>query len=149
MKFKLFWLVPATAYVACSIWFTGCSISVFCSGCSRGGAATAGFLLLSHHRPAVLLLLSSWLGFINRILMVGPWLRLSVASLSPQRPGFDPRSFCVTFVLDRMELGQILLKILRFYPVGIIPPMLRTHSFICHRRSIIVEIDSVAANHTG
>ena len=37
-----------------------------------------------------------------------PWLRRSVAGLSPWMPGFDPRSVHVGFVVDKVALGQVL-----------------------------------------
>ena len=132
-------------FVACSIWITGwlAAVFVFCSGCSRGGAA-------SQHRPAELLLLYSWLCVINRFLMVVPWLRQSVAGQSPQRPGFDPISFCVIFVCGGQSgIGTDSSQNIRFSPFNIILRMFRTHYFVCHRRCIIFEIDSVAAFHTG
>jgi hypothetical protein len=36
-----------------------------------------------------------------------PWLRQSVAGFSPRRPGFDPGSVHVGFVVDKVALGQI------------------------------------------
>jgi hypothetical protein len=36
-----------------------------------------------------------------------PWLRLLVASFPPRRPGFDPRSGQVGFVVDNVSLGQV------------------------------------------
>jgi hypothetical protein len=38
------------------------------------------------------------------------------------RPGFMPRSFHEGFVVDKVALGQIFLRVLQFSPVGIIPP---------------------------
>jgi hypothetical protein len=35
------------------------------------------------------------------------WLRLLVAGLSPRRPGFDPGSVHVGFVVDKVALGQV------------------------------------------
>ena len=37
-----------------------------------------------------------------------------VASLSPRRPEFDPRSVRVIFVVDRVSLGQVALPVLQF-----------------------------------
>jgi REP element-mobilizing transposase RayT len=34
---------------------------------------------------------------------------------------------CESFVLDRVALGQVSLRALRFAPVSIIPPMLHNH----------------------
>jgi hypothetical protein len=51
-------------------------------------------------------------------------LRSSVADLSSRRPGFAPGSIHVGFVVDKVALGQVLLRDLRFSPVNIIPPSL-------------------------
>jgi hypothetical protein len=36
-----------------------------------------------------------------------PWLRRLVAGLSPRRPGFDPGSLHVGFMVDKVALGQV------------------------------------------
>jgi hypothetical protein len=36
-----------------------------------------------------------------------PWLRRLAAGLPPRRPGFDPGSVHVGFVVDKMALGQV------------------------------------------
>jgi hypothetical protein len=46
-----------------------------------------------------------------------PLLRRLVAGLSQRRPGFDPRAVDVGFVVDKVALGQVFLKELRFSPV--------------------------------
>jgi len=48
-----------------------------------------------------------------------PWLRRLVAGLSPRRPGFAPGSVHVGFVVDKVALGQVFLRVLRFSPVNI------------------------------
>jgi hypothetical protein len=53
-----------------------------------------------------------------------PWLRSLVTSLSPQRAGFAPGSIHVGFVVDKVALGQVFLRVLRFSLVSIIPPSL-------------------------
>jgi hypothetical protein len=76
-----------------------------------------------------------------------PWLRRLVAGLSPRRPGFDPgsvhvgyvvdkvalrqipppppsTSVHVGFVVDKVALAQICPRVLRFSPVNFIPPVL-------------------------
>ena len=53
-----------------------------------------------------------------------PWLRRLVAGLPPQRPGFDPGSVHVGFVVDKVALGQVFPRVLRFSPVSFIPPVL-------------------------
>jgi hypothetical protein len=42
-----------------------------------------------------------------------PWLRRSVPGLSPRRPGFDPRSVCVRFVVHGVAVGQGYLQVPR------------------------------------
>jgi hypothetical protein len=39
--------------------------------------------------------------------------------LSPRRPGFAPGSIRVGFVVDKVALGQVVLRVLRFSPVNI------------------------------
>jgi hypothetical protein len=56
-----------------------------------------------------------------------PWLRSLAAGLSPRRPGFAPGSIHVGFVVDKVALAQVFLRVLRFSPVNIIPPSLQTH----------------------
>jgi hypothetical protein len=43
-----------------------------------------------------------------------PWLRRLVAGLPQRRPGFDPGSTHVGFVVDKAALGQVSLRVLRF-----------------------------------
>jgi hypothetical protein len=56
--------------------------------------------------------------------MAVPWLRRLVAGLSPRRSGFDPGSVHVEFVVDKVALGQVFPRVLRFSPVNFIPPVL-------------------------
>jgi hypothetical protein len=53
-----------------------------------------------------------------------PWLRRLVTGLSPRRPGFAPGSVHVGFVVDKIALRQVFLRVLRVFPVNIIPPSL-------------------------
>jgi hypothetical protein len=48
------------------------------------------------------------------------WLRRLVAGLSLRRPGFDPVSIHVGFVVDKVAVGQIFLLVLGFSPFNII-----------------------------
>jgi len=41
--------------------------------------------------------------------------------------GFDPGSFHVTFVVDKVALGRFSLRVVQFFAVYIIPPTLLTH----------------------
>jgi hypothetical protein len=53
------------------------------------------------------------------------WLTRLVAGISPQKPGFDPGSVHVGFLVDKVALRQVLPLVLRFSPVNFIPPVLR------------------------
>jgi hypothetical protein len=53
---------------------------------------------------------------------VVPWLRSLVAGLSPLNPEFAPGSIHVGFLVDKVALGKVFLRVLRFSPVNIIPP---------------------------
>jgi len=39
------------------------------------------------------------------------------SGLSSLRPGFEPRSFLLSWVVGRMTLGQVFLRLLPFYPI--------------------------------
>ena len=54
-------------------------------------------------------------------LVAGSCLRRLFADLSPRRPGFDTRSVHVGFVVDRVALGRVFLRVFRFCSVSIIP----------------------------
>ena len=58
------------------------------------------------------------------LLKAVPWLRRLVAGLSPRRSGFDPDSVHVGFVVDKVTLGQVFPRVLRFSSVNFIPPVL-------------------------
>jgi hypothetical protein len=47
-----------------------------------------------------------------------------VAGLPSRRPGFDPGSVHVEFVVDRVALGQVFPRVFLFSPVSFIPPLL-------------------------
>jgi hypothetical protein len=53
--------------------------------------------------------------------MAVPWLRRLAAGLPPRRPGFDPGSVHVGFVVDKLALGQVFAC--QFHSTG--PPLLR------------------------
>ena len=50
-----------------------------------------------------------------------PQLRQLVISLSPKRPWFDPTLIHAEFVVDKVTMGQVFLRVLRAFPVTIIP----------------------------
>jgi hypothetical protein len=63
--------------------------------------------------------------FMNNMLMLAvPWLRRLVAGLPRRKPGFDPGSVHVGFLVDEVALGQVFPRVLRFSPVNFIPPVL-------------------------
>jgi len=47
------------------------------------------------------------------------------------------------FVVDKVALGQIFLRLLLFFPVIIIPSLLHVRSFIYHRRRTLLTFYSV------
>jgi hypothetical protein len=62
----------------------------------------------------------------------------------PVRPGFYPRPVGVRIVKDKVTLGHESLGLLRFFPVSIILRKLHAcTSFIYHRHSIILAVDSI------
>ena len=70
------------------------------------------------------------------LLTAVPWLRRLVAGLPPRKPGFDPGSVHVGFVVDKVALGQVLPLVLRFFPVSFIPPVL--HYLEKRKKKLIV-----------
>jgi hypothetical protein len=55
-----------------------------------------------------------------------------------------PQACLTLFVLDKVALGQVFLRVLSFPSVTIIPPISHTHiSFICHRHYTVSLTDSV------
>jgi hypothetical protein len=61
--------------------------------------------------------------------MAVPWLRRLVAGFPPRRPGFEPRSRHVGFMMDKVATGAGFLPVLRF-PLPILIPPIAPHSFI-------------------
>jgi hypothetical protein len=47
-----------------------------------------------------------------------------VADFSPRRPRFAPQSIHMGFLVEKVALGQVFLRVFRFFPVNIIPPWL-------------------------
>jgi hypothetical protein len=59
--------------------------------------------------------------------LAAPWLRRLVAGHLPWRPGFGTRLFYVRFVMDKVAVGQVFIRIFLFSPVYTIPTLIRTH----------------------
>ena len=47
----------------------------------------------------------------------------------------------VEFVVEKVAMGQVCLLVLRYFPIGIIPLMLHTHSSVTS--ALTLETDSV------
>jgi hypothetical protein len=47
----------------------------------------------------------------NSQLKAMPWLRWSVTGISPKRPRFMPRPIHVRFAVDKVAMGQVLLRV--------------------------------------
>lgn len=62
-----------------------------------------------------------------------------VAGLSPRRSG----SIHVGFVLGKAAVGQVFLKVLQFFRVNIVPPMIHIHSFTYHQHYMTAVSDRV------
>jgi len=56
-----------------------------------------------------------------------PRFKWLVASLPSRSPGLDRRSVPVRFVVDKVELGQISLRVVLLSAVNTIPPTLHIH----------------------
>jgi hypothetical protein len=54
----------------------------------------------------------------------------SVAVLLPRRPSFDPRPVHLGFVVDKVALGHVSFRVLRFPPVTVVPPMFHTRLLV-------------------
>ena len=53
-----------------------------------------------------------------------PWLRWLVADLSPQKSGFDPRPGHASYMVDKLEPGQVFLRELPYSRDTIVAPVL-------------------------
>ena len=72
------------------------------------------------------------------------------SGLSSLRPGFEPRSFLFSWVVGRMTLGQVFLRLLPFYPI--IPPLPQYNIPISRRssgRNLAVKWSRVLLRSTG
>ena len=66
----------------------------------------------------------------------GHFLGLATAEV-PRRARFDPRSVRVRFVVSKVALGQVFLRVLSFSLVSVIPPLLQTH---LHRNTVAISV---------
>jgi hypothetical protein len=63
-----------------------------------------------------------------------PWLRRLIAGLSPRRLGIAPGSVDVGFVVIKVTVGPIFLRVLRFSSVNIIPPWQSIPTYTVHEQ---------------
>jgi hypothetical protein len=70
-----------------------------------------------------------------------------VAGFSPSRPGFDPRSVYVEFVVDQVATREAFLPVLPFSTVSIISQMFHTYSFTYHRYTLLYQL-AASLNNT-
>jgi hypothetical protein len=66
-----------------------------------------------------------------------PWLRRLLVGLPLRRTGFHPGSVHVGFVVDKVVLGRVFLRVLRFSPVSVIPLVLHYNE---KRKKLIIFI---------
>ena len=52
-----------------------------------------------------------------------PWLRRFVAGLSTPRTGYDSSSVCVGFMVYKVPLRQVYVRVLDFARLTVVPPM--------------------------
>ena len=66
------------------------------------------------------------------------WRRRLIAGLSPWRPGFDSRLVLVRWFVDRVAVGRIFIRVLRFSAVSFVTPtplILHLHVALTRRRN--------------
>jgi len=90
--------------------------------------------------------------------MRGPWptggcrakskqtLTQAISTWPYQQMPVTARPVCMVLVVAGMALGQGFLPVLRLSPVGILPPVLHTHSFIDPWRYIISALRTSLSN---
>jgi hypothetical protein len=74
---------------------------------------------------------------------ISPSLSFLNSLLSPWTVGFDSKLVNFGFVMDTKAVGPVFLRGYWFCPASIVPQLLRTHSFNCHRRWIILVTNRV------
>jgi len=65
--------------------------------------------------------------------LYGSWFRRVGADILQRRIRLDPTQLRVSFVVDQVALGQVLLHVLRLYGVGNVPSRPHIHYSICTR----------------
>ena len=62
----------------------------------------------------------------------------TTANLSPCRPETDHRPVHVGLAVDNVQLAQVFVRVIRFSPVSINPPMLHTSISFIYNRSYVI-----------
>jgi hypothetical protein len=76
----------------------------------------------------------------HKITRTLPLLRWLFSGLSPRTPVFSSEVFRIGYVVRKVEMGQVLLRVL--------PPTHHTDAFICHPDCISLTIEIVFKYHT-
>ena len=66
----------------------------------------------------------------------GHFLGLAMVQV-PRRARFDPRPVRVRFVVKKVSLGQVLLRVLSFSPAGVVTPLLHSH---LHCNTVVISV---------
>ena len=77
------------------------------------------------------------------LFMALSWLTWSGARFPPRRTGFFPKQLNVGFVDDKVALEYVYIRIILLSPASVIPPLLRSHSFMYIQCDINLVPDSV------
>ena len=70
---------------------------------------------------------------------MGHFVPQAVTDVSPHRPEFNPRPFCLGFMVDRIALGQNFLQGILLFSVSIILSLLHTHALFIHHDAMLAE----------
>jgi hypothetical protein len=92
------------------------TVSVICV--DDQGTVTVVTVSVPHYTPSPNFLVTTTVNYMRD---VHAMVQGSVAGLLSRRPGFDCRTVYVTAVVDKVELGQVILRVLLFSPVMPLP----------------------------
>jgi hypothetical protein len=66
-----------------------------------------------------------------------------VADLSSRRTIFDAGSVFVRFLVEKVALGQVFIRVLRFYPVSRVPPCLFLYTYCSYRKDNWAKLENL------
>jgi hypothetical protein len=75
--------------------------------------------------------------------LFGRYVVLKVIGLSSLQHGFDSKLVHVEFLVDQVAIGQVFLRVHRFYPVSVIPLLLHALFHSSLTDYVILAIDNV------